>query len=191
MPELVHDWTKALMSILLKYQPIAGIGEFGPALLKLSQGLGRLRGLLTNPIHTSFIVVTRGAALPREETLDLLRSLDRLGVHVPAVVVNAVGRGTCRRCRVEARIEQRHISGLKRQIPRHAAMLIAAAALPPPHGPKKLRQWQQRWMTLERDEGQGKRESARGPSEARSRRARASGGGAPRALREADRNSKK
>ena len=162
MPELVHDWTKALMSILLKYQPIAGIGEFGPALLKLSQGLGRLRGLLTNPIHTSFIVVTRGAALPREETLDLLRSLDRLGVHVPAVVVNAVGRGTCRRCRVEARIEQRHISGLKRQIPRHAAMLIAAAALPPPHGPEKLRQWQQRWTMVEREKGKGKRQKVKG-----------------------------
>ena len=161
MPELVHDWTKALMSILLKYQPVAGIGEFGPALLKLSQGLGRLRHLLTNPIQTSFIVVTRGAALPREETLDLLRSLDRLGVHVPAVVVNAAGRGTCRRCRAEARVEQQHIRGLKRQIPRDASMLIAPAELPPPHGPAQLRQWQQRWMILGREKGKGKAPAAR------------------------------
>ena len=134
-----------------------------------------MRGLLTNPIRTSFIVVTRGAALPREETLDLLRSLDRLGVHVPAVIVNAAGRGTCRRCRAEARIEHQHISGLKRQIPRHASMVIAPAELPPPHGPAKLRQWHQRWTILAREKGKGKREKAK----------------APRALREADRNSKK
>jgi len=191
MPELVHDWTKALMAILLKYQPVAGIGEFGPALVKLSQGLGRLRRLLIDPLQTTFIVITRGAALPREETLDLLRALDRLAVHVPAVVVNAVGRGTCRRCRSEARSEQRHIIGLRSQIPRRIPMLIAPAELPPPHGPANLRQWHQRWTVLAREKGKGKRESARGPSEARSRRARASGGGAPRAVREADRNSKK
>ena len=145
MPELVHEWTKALMGILLKYQPIAGLGEFGPALVKLSQGLGRLRALLTDAAKTSFIVVTRGAALPHEETLDLLRQLDRLGVHMPAIVVNAVGRGTCRRCQSEARIEQRHINALKRHIPRDASMVIAPAELPPPHGPVTLRRWRRRW----------------------------------------------
>jgi len=148
MPELVHDWAKALMSILLKYQPVAGIGEFGPALLKLSRGLGRLRALLRDPIQTSFIVITRGADLPREETLDLLRSLDRLSVHVPAVVINAVGRGTCRRCRSEARTEQRVITSLKRHIPRRVSMIVAPAELPPPHGPDKLRRWQAQWVII-------------------------------------------
>lgn len=145
MPELVHDWTKALMSILLKYQSLAGIAEFGPALVKLSQGLGRLRALLTDPVRTSFIVVTRGAVLPREETLDLLRRLDRLTIRVPAVVVNAVGRGTCRRCKSEARIEQRHIKEMKNQFSRRAFMVIAPTELPPPHGPAALRRWRQQW----------------------------------------------
>ncbi len=151
MPELVHDWAKALMSILLKYQSIAGIGEFGPALVKLSHGLGRLRALLADPVQTSFIVVTRGAALPREETLDLLRRLDRLKVRVPIVVVNAVGRGTCRRCQSEARIEQRHIYGMRKQIPRASSMVIAPAELPPPHGPEKLRRWRRQWIVGPKD----------------------------------------
>jgi arsenite/tail-anchored protein-transporting ATPase len=145
MPELVHDWTKALMSILLKYQSLGGIGEFGPALVKLSQGLGRMRALLTDPVRTSFVVVTRGAALPREETRDLLQRLDRLTIAVPAVVVNAVGRGTCRRCQSEARVEQRHICGMRTQIPRHALMVIAPAELPPPHGQAALRRWRRQW----------------------------------------------
>lgn len=148
MPELVHDWTKALMSILLKYQSLAGIGEFGPALVKLSQGLGRLKALLTDPVRTSFVVVTRGAALPREETHDLLRRLDRLAIRVPAVIVNAVGRGTCRRCKSEARIEQRHIKEMKHQFPRHALMVIAPSELPPPHGQSALRQWRRQWTNF-------------------------------------------
>ena len=68
MPALVADWTKAVMSILLKYQSVTGIEEFGPILLRLSQGLGRLQALLVDSERTSFFVVTRGAALPREET---------------------------------------------------------------------------------------------------------------------------
>jgi arsenite-transporting ATPase len=165
MPELVHDWTKALMSILLKYQSIAGIGEFGPALVKLSQGLGRLRALLADPTQTSFIVVTRGAALPREETLDLLRRLDRLAVRVPGVVVNAVGRGTCRRCQSEARIEQRHIHGMRKQVPRRALMVVAPAELPPPHGPAALRRWRRQWTIFKREKGQGKRDKGQGKRE--------------------------
>ena len=34
---------RALMSILLKYQPVPGVGELGAVLLRISQGLGRLQ----------------------------------------------------------------------------------------------------------------------------------------------------
>ncbi len=145
MPELVHDWTKALMAILLKYQPVAGLEAFAPLLVTLSQGLGRLRAALTDRVNTGFVVVTRAAALPHEETRDLIDRLDRLHVAIPAVVVNAVGRGTCARCRSEARIEQRQIRSMARDIPRHAAMVIAPAQLPPPHGPAALARWQRLW----------------------------------------------
>jgi arsenite-transporting ATPase len=161
MPELVHDWTKALMSILLKYQPLTGIEEFGPALVTLSQGLGRLRALLTDPSKTSFIVVTRGAALPREETADLMRQLARLKIDVPTVVINAVGRGTCRRCRSEARVEQRHIKAMSREIPGPASIVIAPAELPPPQGPTSLRRWAKRWSIHTRPKAKGNREKGR------------------------------
>ena len=76
MPALVQDWARALMSIVLKYQPVAGVGELGAVLLELSQGLGRLRALLADPRRTSFVAVTRGAALPRAETVRLIAALD-------------------------------------------------------------------------------------------------------------------
>src|SRR4029453_16896618 len=85
MPALVHDWTKVLMSILLKYRSVVSLQDVGPMLLKLSQGLGRLRMLLADEDRTSFVAITRAAALPQRETLDLLHRLDGLGTAPPAL----------------------------------------------------------------------------------------------------------
>jgi arsenite-transporting ATPase len=148
MPEVVQDWTKALMSILLKYQPVAGLGEFGAVLLKLSQGIGRLRALLVDRQRTSFVVVTRAAALPREETVRLIRRLHALNIHVPATVVNVVGRGVCTRCRLETAAEELEIARIGRALPRRMQMLLAPAELPPPHGLTALRRWRRAWTAM-------------------------------------------
>jgi arsenite-transporting ATPase len=148
MPALVQDWTRALMSILLKYRSVAGLSELGPVLLKLSQGLGRLRALLADPRRTSFVIVTRAAALPRAETIRLLARLDRMAVHVPAVIVNAVGRGTCARCRRAHEAEKREIARLRRSASgaaRSMSIALAPAEVPPPHGAAALRRWQRSW----------------------------------------------
>jgi arsenite-transporting ATPase len=145
MPALVQDWVRALMSIVLKYQPVAGVGELGAVLLKLSQGLGRLRALLADPRRTSFLAVTRGAALPRAETVRLIAELERMKVHVPAIVVNAVGRGTCARCRRASATETREMAALRRSAGATRHVVVAPAEVPPPHGAAGLRQWQRTW----------------------------------------------
>jgi arsenite-transporting ATPase len=149
IPALVQDWAKALMSILLKYQPVAGIGELGAGLVKLSQGLSRLRQLLTDHTRTRFVTVTRAAALPRAETTRLVARLTRMGIHVPALVVNAVGRGTCRRCRRAAAVERTEIARLRRAAAgAPAAVVIAPVELPPPHGVRSLRRWAHTWRAV-------------------------------------------
>jgi arsenite-transporting ATPase len=145
MPSLVQGWVKALMSILLKYQPVIGVGELGAALLQLSQGLGRLRALLVDAERTSFVVVTRAAVLPGAETARLRRRLGRLLVHVPFVLVNAVGGGTCRRCRAAARLEQLEVDRLARALSPTTPLALAPAELPPPHGVRALIRWQREW----------------------------------------------
>jgi arsenite-transporting ATPase len=146
MPALVQDWTRALMSIVLKYQPVTGVGDFGAMLLNLSRGLGRLRALLADPRRAAFVVVTRGARLPRAETVRLIARLKAMDVHVPMVIVNAVGRGECAACRREASTERREIRELRRGLPRAFPVLLAPAQLPPPHGAASLRGWQARWQ---------------------------------------------
>ena len=145
MPELIHDWTKALMAILLKYQPVTGLGELGTFLLKLSKGLGRLRELLADHARTRFVVVTRAAVLPRAESVRLVQTLQRLDIEVPLVIVNAVGRGRCGRCVNAAAVERREIAALRRMVaPSRSSRTLAAAVtrIPPPRSPSGLRAWQ-------------------------------------------------
>ena len=151
LPSLIHDWTKAFMSILLKYQSVTGLGEVGELLLNISRGLGTLRKMLVDPSRTHFVVVTRAAALPRVETQRLVRRLDALHIHVPAVVVNAVGRGTCAVCRTIAAIEQREILRLRRSIVLPARQIVLAATeIPPPYGIGALRTWRRTgWRAVE------------------------------------------
>jgi arsenite-transporting ATPase len=124
------------------------MSELGPLLLELSQGLGRLRALLSDPRRTSFVIVTRAAALPRAETIRLLTRLERMAVHVPAILINAVGRGTCARCRHAHEAEEHEIASLRRsriRAVRSMRISVAPAEVPPPHGPTALRRWQRSW----------------------------------------------
>jgi arsenite-transporting ATPase len=159
MPALLQEWTNALMRMLLKYQPIVRIGELGAVLLDMSRRIGRLRTMLTDPRQAHFIIVTRAAALPRAETTRLLRALRRLRIQVPAVLVNAVGAGTCADCRSAARQQTRELSAIARIARTRSAsrrIVIAGAELPPPHGVERLLAWQERWKGVA-DQGSGVR----------------------------------
>jgi len=80
-----------------------------------------------------------------------MRRLHGLHIHVPIAIVNAVGRGTCARCRTAAAVEQREINRLQRALPRQTPIVIAPAELPPPHGPAALGRWQRTWRRPEKD----------------------------------------
>jgi arsenite-transporting ATPase len=149
MPAIVQDWAKGLMSIVLKYQSVVGVGELGAVLLALSRGLGRLRALLTDPDRARFVAVTRAAALPRAETGRLLKRLASMRIDVPAVIVNAAGRGTCSRCRTAAAEEARELAMLTRSVTgsrgHERSVIVAPAEVPSPHGVVGLSRWGGRW----------------------------------------------
>jgi arsenite-transporting ATPase len=149
MPELVQDWVKALMAIVLKYQPVTGIGELGSALLELSRAIRRLRTLMADPHLTSFVVVTRPADVPLAETRRLLGTLSALRVHVPAIIVNAVGAGECHRCRRDVAdhdvaVRSTAMAARSRGITR---LIVAPAMVPAPIGVPSLIEWRKTWRT--------------------------------------------
>ncbi len=151
MPEIVHEWIRMLMRILLKYQPVVGIGELGEALVRLSRGVGRLRAMLAKPAETQFVVVTRAAALPRAETVRLVRALRPLRIRVSAILVNAIGGGDCDRCRARARRQVREIDALVKLSRANSAkgvVMAAPATVPPPAGAPALEAWRGLWRAI-------------------------------------------
>jgi arsenite-transporting ATPase len=135
MPELALSWDRFLLSLLLKYREAVRLGDLAAGLVDLSRSLKRLQALLRDPDQTRFVVVTRAAELPRRETERLLGSLKRLGIAVPAVVVNAVAPPGCPRCGGPA-------SRLKEG---RCAIIEAPATFPPPRGARALAAWVRDW----------------------------------------------
>jgi arsenite-transporting ATPase len=143
MPAVMQEWARALMVLLLKYQAVARLGEFGDILVKLSRGVGRLRDLLATPDRTIFIAVTRAAALPRLETQRLIDRLAKLRIHVPVILVNAVGRGKCPRCRKAHAAQQRELAAIRGAAAARSGLgvITAGVEIPPPAGAPALRRW--------------------------------------------------
>ncbi len=146
-PAVLRDWVRALMAILLKYQAVTAAGALGALLVQLSQRLRRLQAMLHDAAGARFVLVTRAAALPREETIRLARALGGLRIAVAGVVVNAAGGGECARCRRRQAHEAREIGRLRAALGARAgyAIIVSPAAVPPPHGAAALARWAQTW----------------------------------------------
>ncbi|HVH44269.1 MAG TPA: ArsA family ATPase, partial [Labilithrix sp.] len=80
LPEKALEWVHALMSIILKYRDIVGLGEFASDLTRFARRLRRLMELLCDPVRSAFVIVTRPAALPALETERLAKELRHLRV---------------------------------------------------------------------------------------------------------------
>lgn len=147
MPGIAQGWVKALMAVLLKYQPVVGAGDLGTLLLSLSRGLGRLRELLADPDRTRFVAVTRAESLPAVETIRLLKRLEAMDINVPLIVVNAVGAGTCGNCTRVRSAQRRSLQALHRNVREHqdTAIALTPAVIPPPFGITALRRWRGSW----------------------------------------------
>jgi arsenite-transporting ATPase len=146
-PAVLRDWTNALMALLLKYREITGAGSLAALLVRVSTRLRGLQATLGDPARASFLVVTRPDAMPIEESRMLIAALDRLGIAVEAVVVNAVGRGTCGRCRAIAAAQADEIARLRSGRGTYA-IIEAPAEVPPPHGSAALRAWSGSWRQM-------------------------------------------
>ncbi len=146
-PAVLRGWTQALMTLLVKYREVTGAGSLAALLVQLSKRLRGLQAVLSDPARAGFIVVTRPEAMPIEESRTLIAALDRLGIAVDAVVVNAVGRGTCDRCRTIAAAQADEIARFRAARGTYA-IIEAPAEVPPPHGRAALRAWSEYWRQV-------------------------------------------
>ncbi len=148
LPESALEWVHALMSIILKYRSVVGLGELASDLTQLARRLRTLMALLADPARCAFVIVTRPAALPRLETERLARELRRLRVPVAAIVANAVTDPSCMRCSEAADVERAELDRLERlafRAARSPKLISAPAVYPGPRGVRQLRLWRDAW----------------------------------------------
>ncbi|HJZ85959.1 MAG TPA: ArsA family ATPase [Polyangia bacterium] len=145
LPEAALDWVHALLSILLKYRRVVGLGELAEDLVGLARELRALGQLLRDKRRTRFVVVTRPAELPGAETARLVSALGRLHIPVGAVVYNAVTPPGCARCLRIRAAEQQKLARLPRRRGAGWVMLQAPARAPPPRGAAALRRFGGTW----------------------------------------------
>lgn len=153
-PATAHEWARTLLSVLLRYRSLTGLGELGRDLLELTRGLADLRRLLVDRERTRFVAVARPEGVPRRETARLVRELERLGVPLGGVIWNAVTPADgCARCRRVSAREARETAAFERERGdrgrargREARATIAApATAPPPRGAAALLEWSRAW----------------------------------------------
>ena len=78
-----------------------------------------------------------------------MASLRSLGIAVQAVIVNAVGAGSCARCRAASQAEIKEIARLQRAAAAGGyAIIETPAEMPPPHGPRALTAWGVAWRQI-------------------------------------------
>jgi arsenite-transporting ATPase len=147
LPGLALEWVRALLQTLLKYRQVLALGALASDLVELSRSLRHLQRLLGDAHRARAVVVTRAAALPRLETIRLLRRLEQLGLPVSAVVVNALTPerdGARRLTRTEAS-EVRRLRAVRRRRLGQPTVLLAPGVAPPPRGIDALRAWGRTW----------------------------------------------
>jgi anion-transporting ArsA/GET3 family ATPase len=139
---------QALLQILLKYRRVTGLGEVARDLTETARDLRKFQDILADGGQSRFVAVTRPAALPRLETGRLLAGLRRLRLSAPAVLVNALTRPGCSRCKRAAAGEKRELDQLRR-IRRGWAMLGAPRVAPGPRGAAALERFAGTWTRME------------------------------------------
>ncbi len=152
LPGAALEWVQALLAILLKYRRVMGLGQIARDLLGISRSLRQLDALLRDARTTRVVVVTRAGAVPRLETIRLLRRLRELRIPVSALILNAVTPPGCARCareRTREARERKRLAAESAAVARARCELVQTPAIaPPPRGVAGLTRWERGWTRV-------------------------------------------
>ncbi len=90
LPELIDSWLKVFFRLLLKYKRIFRLPRMSQRLVSISKNLKRFRSVLTDHDQAVTHVVSILTEMAFEETTDLLYACERMGIRVPAILLNLV-----------------------------------------------------------------------------------------------------
>ena len=88
MPDLLGEWTRRIFDLLLEHEQLVDLPRIEQELVSISRGLRDLRTRLRDAERTALVPVAVATPMALEETADLVEAVRRLGVAMPAAIVN-------------------------------------------------------------------------------------------------------
>ncbi|MDI6903661.1 MAG: ArsA family ATPase [Methanocellales archaeon] len=121
LPELVMDWSSALIKTMLKYRGIVSLTKTMRVVLTYKKRLKNVIELLRDPKRTEFVVVTVPEALGVVETGRVLTRLQELNIPTHRIVINRVTPPTnCSFCASRREREQKYIKEINKKFSGYA-----------------------------------------------------------------------
>jgi arsenite-transporting ATPase len=109
LPEVALSWIRTFMKLLLKYQTVVRATEVAEELVALSKSIKRVLALLKDPEMCEFVAVAIPETMSLEETVDLAKALEELGVPLRKLVINNVvpedAAKQCKFCRARRKAQ--------------------------------------------------------------------------------------
>ena len=92
LPELVLEWVRMLMRLVLKYREVIELGSLAEELIAMSRGLKTIGATMRNAERCAFLPITLPQAMSVAETRRLIAALEEAGTPIACIVLNRVPR---------------------------------------------------------------------------------------------------
>ncbi|HKC64943.1 MAG TPA: ArsA family ATPase [Pyrinomonadaceae bacterium] len=153
LPEVALSWVRTFLRLLLKYQSVVRSGGVAEELIALSKSIKRVIALLTDEESCEFVGVTIPERMGLEETVRLVRSLERLKVPMHRLLINNVVPPTasdgCDFCRARQSSQESVIKDFRRRLGKVYSLFFAPEQPHEIRGVERLREHFNQWKALD------------------------------------------
>ena len=125
LPEIVRDWLKSILKILLKYKNIVGLIDIKRKLLDFSKDIKKIQEILFGPKTTEFIMISIAEEMGIREMGDLAQSLEKLNVSFNYIILNMIAPASeCKFCQAKRLNQEKYINKVKKEYPKKEVVLV-------------------------------------------------------------------
>jgi arsenite-transporting ATPase len=134
LPEVALSWIRTFIKLLLKYQNVVKATQVAEELVALSKSLKRVVALLSDPERCEFVGVAIPERMSLEETVDLVKALEKLKVPLGKLLINGMipetAAAKCEFCGSRREMQDQVIADFRKRFRNRSVELFTARQQP-------------------------------------------------------------
>lgn len=134
LPEVALSWIRTFIKLLLKYQNVVKATQVAEELVALSKSIKRVVALLSDPERCEFVGVAIPERMSLEETVDLVKALEKLKVPLGKLLINGMipetAAAKCEFCQSRRKMQDQVVADFRRRFKNRSVELFAARQQP-------------------------------------------------------------